>query len=153
MGGTKVDFLHHAPSVRVLLKEPPYLWQLLSPDGGNLEHWAGGMERWWKREGRREGGWKRTKGSGGRARGREREQAKPQPCWEKQMAGGNNMPLSLCSTSFIRDDWFMIHTGGMSIFLYRQAGEIDRTMERFFKIRTIKRKCGQREKEKEREKL
>lgn len=56
MGGTKVDFLHHAPALRGLLKEPPYLWQPLSPDGGNLEHWAGGMERWWKREREREGG-------------------------------------------------------------------------------------------------
>lgn len=38
MGGTRVDFLHHALALRGFLKEPPYLWQPLSPDGGNLEH-------------------------------------------------------------------------------------------------------------------
>lgn len=43
IGGTIVDFLHHAPTLRGLLKEPPHLWQLLSPDGGNLERWAGAM--------------------------------------------------------------------------------------------------------------
>ena len=57
-----MDFLHHALALRGLLKEPPYLWQPLSPDGGNLEHWAGGTERWRERErerereGRRDGG-------------------------------------------------------------------------------------------------
>lgn len=44
MGGTKVDFLHHGLTLTGLLKEPPYLWQPLSPDGGNLEHWEGGNE-------------------------------------------------------------------------------------------------------------
>lgn len=52
--GTKVDFLHHASALRGLLKEPPYLWQPLSPDGGNLEHWAGG-NRAMAGEGEREG--------------------------------------------------------------------------------------------------
>lgn len=40
-----MDFLHCAPALRELLKEPPYLWQLLSPDGRNLEHWAGGIKQ------------------------------------------------------------------------------------------------------------
>lgn len=45
-----MDFLQHAPALRGLLKEPPYLWQPLSPDGGNLEHWAGGIEQWQERK-------------------------------------------------------------------------------------------------------
>ena len=40
-----MDFLHYALGLRGLQKEPPYLWQPLSPDGRNLEHWAGGMKR------------------------------------------------------------------------------------------------------------
>lgn len=65
----KVDFLHHAPALRRLLKEPPYLWQPLSPDGGNLEHWAGGRKWWWERVGMRDRGWKRRKGSRGKKEG------------------------------------------------------------------------------------
>lgn len=55
-GGTREDFLQCALALRRLLKEPPYLWQPLSPDGENLEHWAGTMgdERVDEREGRRE---------------------------------------------------------------------------------------------------
>lgn len=67
-----MDFLHHALALRGLLKEPPYLWQPPSPDGGNLEQWAGGKEGW------------RMKGKGRveveRGREREQEKAKPQLC-------------------------------------------------------------------------
>lgn len=57
-----------------LLKEPPYLWQAPSPDGGNLEHWAGRMERWLG--GERE---ERMKGKAEELRFRERKQTPPHP--------------------------------------------------------------------------
>lgn len=120
MGGTKVDFLHHAPSLRGLLKEPPYLWQPLSPDGGNLEHWAGGMEWWREREGRRDGGWKGGKGSGGGRREGAWAIARKTP---KQMTGGDYLLLSLCSTCSTMADWFMKRTGGLSILHSGQAEE------------------------------
>lgn len=58
IGGTRVDFLHHAPASRELLKEHPHLWQPLRPDGENPEHWVGAVEqgevREWMREGKPE---------------------------------------------------------------------------------------------------
>lgn len=50
VGGTGEDYLHCAPAPRELLKEPPHLWQLLWPDGENLEHWVGPVEHREERE-------------------------------------------------------------------------------------------------------
>lgn len=55
MGGTGVDFLHHAPAPGELLKEPPHLWQSLRPDGENLELWVGAAEQREVREYMKEG--------------------------------------------------------------------------------------------------
>lgn len=62
MGGTGEDYLHRAPAPRELLKEPPHLWQLLWPDGENLEHWVGPVEHREERERMKE-----EEGGGGEA--------------------------------------------------------------------------------------
>lgn len=50
-----VGFLHHATAPRERLKEPPHLWQPRRPDGENLEHWVGVVERQEVREWMKEG--------------------------------------------------------------------------------------------------
>lgn len=55
-GGTGADFLHRGPAPRELLKEPPHLWQMLGPDGENLEHRVEAAAQWGWREDERGGG-------------------------------------------------------------------------------------------------
>lgn len=90
-----MDFLHCVPALRGLLKEPLYLWQHLSPDGRNLEHWVGGIKQVWCVCVSLGGGgdliWEKKRGRARAITGKTLS-----PAEKKQMAGGGYLLLSLC---------------------------------------------------------
>lgn len=76
-GGTGADFLHCGPAPRELLKEPPHLWQLLGPDGENLERRVEAAAQWEAREGMK------GRGAGKEGESRQKEggiRRKPRSC-------------------------------------------------------------------------
>lgn len=156
----KVDFLHHAPALRRLLKEPPYLWQPLSPDGGNLEHWAGGMKWWWERVGMRDGGWKGKKGSGGKKKEGGRDGVWviagkiPALLRKTNVWRGLSASVSMLYL-FHQEDWFMTHMCHICPSpLFRQPGKWeDNGKSKMRKMKNEGQKTWTKRQTKETEKL